>query len=68
MDIIKMAAAKGRTHKEISELFNVRCTTVAALTSALKRGKSTVIKRRTKELSRANKHAAIVKVVSRLIA
>ena len=63
-----MAAAKRRTHKEISELFNVRSTAVASLSSALKRGKSTVIKRRTKELSRTNKHAAIVAVVSRLIA
>ena len=50
LQILKMAAAKMRTHREIAELFNVQSSAVASLTSALKRSKSTIVKRRMKEL------------------
>ena len=50
LQILKMAAAKLRTHREIADLFNVQTSTVASLTSALKRSKSTIVKRRMKEL------------------
>ena len=62
-----MAASKERTHKEISELFNVRTSTVSSLTSALKRSKSTIVKRRTKELMKAISQEAVVHVVRRMI-
>ena len=62
-----MAASKERTHKEIAELFNVRTSTVSSLTSALKRSKSTIVKRRTKELQRTRNQEAIASVVRRMI-
>ena len=62
-----MAASKERTHKEIAELFNVRTSTVSSLTSALKRSKSTIVKRRTKELQRSRYHEVIINVVRRMI-
>ena len=62
-----MAASKERTHKEIGELFNVRTSTVSSLTSALKRSKSTIVKRRTKELMKAISQEAVVHVVRRMI-
>ena len=62
-----MAASKERTHKEIAEIFNVRICTVSSLTSALKRSKSTIVKRRTKELQRARNQEVIVSVVKRMI-
>ena len=47
VEIVKMAVSRTRTHKEIGELFNVRPTVVAQLTSALKRSKPTIVKRQT---------------------
>ena len=62
-----MAATKARTHKEIADIFNVRARAVTSLTSALKRSKSTIVKRRTKELTRSLNHEAIIAVVRRMI-
>ena len=52
VEIVKMALDKTHTHKEIADLFNVRTAVVSQLTSALKRSKSTIAKRRVKELKR----------------
>ena len=52
VEIVKMALDKTHTHKEIGDLFNVRTAVVSSLTSALKRSKSTIVKRRVKELKR----------------
>jgi hypothetical protein len=65
--IVQMAAAKIRTHKEIGELFNVSISTVKQLSSAVKRSKSTIVKRRTQELKRSHDQIAIISVVSRMI-
>ena len=46
LEIVKMAATKTRTHREIGEIFKVRTSAVSSLSSALKRSKSTIVKRR----------------------
>ena len=63
LEILKIAKNKARTHKEIGELFNVRTAVVSHLTSALKRSKSTIVKRRVKELEKSHKQVAIVSVI-----
>ncbi len=67
VQIVKMAATKTRTHREIGKLFNVRQSTVAKLASALKRSKSTIVKCRVKELIRSRNQEAIISVVRRMI-
>ena len=54
VQIVKMAAAKTRTHREIGELFNVRTLAVTQLSSAFKRSKSSIVKRRRQELKRSH--------------
>ena len=66
-EIVKIAASKTRTHRELGELFNVRTSAVTQLASALKRSKSTIAKRRAKELKRSHEEAAIISVVRGLI-
>ena len=46
LQIVKMAATKTRTHKEIGELFNVHTSVVKQLSSAVKRSKPSIVKRR----------------------
>ena len=67
IEIVKMAASKTRTHREIGELFNVRTSAVSTLASTFKRSKSTIAKRRVKELKRSHDLAAIVSVVNGLV-
>ena len=50
---MKLAATKTRTHKEIGDLFNIRASTVSKLISDLNRSKSTIAKRRGKEIEKA---------------
>jgi len=67
VEIVKMAVSKTRTHREIGELFNVRTSVVAQLSSAFKRSKPTIAKRRAQELKRSQEQAAIISVVKELI-
>ena len=62
-----MATMKTRTHREIGELFNVAAKTVSYLSSAAKRSKPVISKRKAKELQRAHKQAAVVSVVASMI-
>ena len=67
LEILKIARNKTRTHKEIGELFNIRTAVVNHLTSALKRSKSTIVKRRVKELKKSHKQLAMVSVIKELL-
>ena len=67
LEIVKMASNKSRTHKEIGELFNVRTAVVSRLASALKRSKSTIAKRRVKELKKFHNQVAIVSVIKKIL-
>ena len=67
LEILKIARSKTRTHKEIGELFYVRTTVVSHLTSTLKRSKSTIVKRRVKELTKSHKQLAMVSVIQEIL-
>ena len=67
LEILKIARSKTRTHKEIGELFNVRTTVISHLTSTFKRSKSTIVKRRVKELTKSHKQLAMVSVIQEIL-
>lgn len=67
LEIVKMARSKKLTQKEIGELFNVRTQVVSQLTSALKRSKSTIVKRRVKELKKFHNQVAVVSVIQEIL-
>ena len=67
VQIAKLARMKTRSHCEIAQLFNVRTTTVSAISSIVKRGKPSIMNRRTKELKRSHNYATIVSAIMRLL-
>ena len=53
MQIVELIATKSRTHQEIAEIFNIRPSSVSKLSSDLNRSRSTIVKRRKRELKQA---------------
>ena len=65
MRVVRLAASKARTSKEIAALFNVKVQTVYSLTSAARKKTSLFTKKKQAELRRTRQQAAIISVVKR---
>ena len=58
-----MVVMRHLTHQEIADAFNVGRHVVARLSSELKRSSLSVIKRREREIQRAQQEAAVIAAI-----
>ena len=67
LHIVKLAATKSRTHQEIADMFNIRRRAVSKLLSDVQHSKSSIIKKRTKEIMKAQNEGAIIYVINMMM-
>ena len=67
VDIAKMISSGKRPHKEIADLFDVSTLVVTKISGALKRNSDLFVKRRARELRKAQQQAGILSVARGMI-
>ena len=67
-EILKLAASKELKQKDISEMFNIRTSSVSKLVSDFRCSGSTILKRQKREINSQYKDKIISEIVTRLIA